>query len=933
MVHEAKGHHFKQGGYHLVNLNEEFLNVNSIGGDMSVMLMKWRADDSSLGKNIRKQALKDDIDIKHVNNLSYPFPQETSENDLTWLDIKKNELFQIEEAKFQSVKKDIQSGLDDVKEKLLELMKVNRQREDIAKLEESEFYLDLDELEKLQKDADTEIQSIRESKEYENLSKLYLKEIIKRECWDKMKTKGKGIESFNGQLFVENYALKERSREEIAAFERVQAMRKLEISEFKSRKEILGDLHKNNILTELEDDELREESNGNMSSQPNSLSQLALKGSLGSQFDGDSPYFYNQFEIRSVEQKWMQIILIQDAVYRIKENFNREFEQVMQRKHQEIGKVKEKNARLKQIYIDLNEEKELKEPALSDIQNPEMLFEVKDEEVKVEKYLTPEQKRLLEEQLAEELRRQELERLDNWRERGLLDMMGGVLQIRREDELKKDIPIPVFALTKPQEEWSADEQKQYQVYEQKVKELNEERDKMRKQLLAEASKLHEQIQDCYQNFDNFLLTLHQRKIKTQQAIYQEELKIVRYLYQIIISFEVERQENSLQTKLENSRLTRKQIADNLAQLKLEIEVSKNDLETLQFEDKNYDKAFIREFSDVNSSVREQLMKLFKKRDKPRLNLTKNSLNPSNVPFLGANSGNPYAERPSTALQTAILDNDLENFLNDADNYLNAPPGCEQSVWRRFCAYRREKIKLETIIKQRTIVLTEMSEYYRKRQEEEEQEKRKIDEHQQELQKIQDYKARLLIDLEVQFIIKQGQVEIDPGPNVHNFESCLLINRSVVNSLNQIIEEHGKHKIGIMIQCKDYKTNNRQLEWEHRKMRMDIEDLLQKQKDITYLKLTREVQEYLNCVDYDDKKMREIATLEKTIDYQTKQYEKKYQEKAIKLSEEHKYSVKVANSNNKLDETLEETNVTLFERKHIDEDIGNLLSVSYFKRIT
>jgi hypothetical protein len=51
--------------------------------------------------------------------------------------------------------------------------------------------------------------------------------------------------------------------------------------------------------------------------------------------------------------------------------------------------------------------------------------------------LTPEQRKQLEEQLAEEARKRELEKLDNWRERGLMDMMGGVLQVRREDELKK----------------------------------------------------------------------------------------------------------------------------------------------------------------------------------------------------------------------------------------------------------------------------------------------------------------------------------------------------------------------------------------------------------------------------------------------------------------------------------------------------------------
>jgi hypothetical protein len=36
-----------------------------------------------------------------------------------------------------------------------------------------------------------------------------------------------------------------------------------------------------------------------------------------------------------------------------------------------------------------------------------------------------------------------MEKLDNWRERGLNDMMGGVLQVRREDELKKVIPLKI----------------------------------------------------------------------------------------------------------------------------------------------------------------------------------------------------------------------------------------------------------------------------------------------------------------------------------------------------------------------------------------------------------------------------------------------------------------------------------------------------------
>ena len=146
--------------------------------------------------------------------------------------------------------------------------------------------------------------------------------------------------------------------------------------------------------------------------------------------------------------------------------------------------------------------------------------------IKVEKYLTAEQRKQLEEQLAEEARRREMEKLDNWRERGLMDMMSGVLQIRREDELKKDIPIPPFAKERPPEEWTAEEKKAYQVYEQKVHELNEEREKLKKHLLAEIGKINEQILECYVNFDNVLLNLHLRKVKTQQAIYQVRILIL-----------------------------------------------------------------------------------------------------------------------------------------------------------------------------------------------------------------------------------------------------------------------------------------------------------------------------------------------------------------------------------------------------------------------
>lgn len=66
----------------------------------------------------------------------------------------------------------------------------------------------------------------------------------------------------------------------------------------------------------------------------------SITGSMGSAFGGKSELFYNQFELYSREQKVTQIILLKDAIYRIKSTFNKEFDEVLKKKEQELSKVR-----------------------------------------------------------------------------------------------------------------------------------------------------------------------------------------------------------------------------------------------------------------------------------------------------------------------------------------------------------------------------------------------------------------------------------------------------------------------------------------------------------------------------------------------------------------------------------------------------------------
>ena len=107
-------------------------------------------------------------------------------------------------------------------------------------------------------------------------------------------------------------------------------------------------------------------------------------------------------------------------------------------------------------------------------ERPELSLVVKDEEVKVERVLTDEQQA----QLDEERRLEELRRAaggDNWRDRGLKEMMDGVLEVKKEDILKQDIPEPEF-MSDPElhpSDWTDEHKKLKAEYEKKVKQLGQ----------------------------------------------------------------------------------------------------------------------------------------------------------------------------------------------------------------------------------------------------------------------------------------------------------------------------------------------------------------------------------------------------------------------------------------------------------------------------
>ncbi|CAC5420252.1 unnamed protein product [Mytilus coruscus] len=853
----------------------------------------------------------------------YRTPTPTAATNATWQDMQKLEWVKAEDAQYHDVKKDLRIQIRDMRRTIQEMLKQNETLPAIEKLGRHEFDLDIEEQNRLQTEADSEVQRVREEIEFDNLAKIYLREMIKKECWDDMKVKGRAVQAFYSNLEVSNFPMRERSKEFDKLLNTVTIRRKIELAELAARKSEIEvanrpttTAEKKNVpapvtkATTKDDDDLGE-------GEDEDGEKPSTTGSLGAQYGGGSDLFYSQFDLHTREQKINQIILLEDAIHRIKVAFNKEFDDIHSKKVSEIGKIKEKNKRIKKIMDDIDLDEEIILPLLSIYEEPEQLLIVKDEEVKVEKYLTPEQKKKKEEEDKLEEERRLKEKGDNARERGLGMMMGGVLEIKKEDELKKDIPKPLFMQTKEQKDWTEDEKRLAAEFEQKVKDLNEEREKYRKQLETELRKLQSIIQDSMSGFDDMLNQVFMKKIKVMMVVYQEELKILRLRASLLVEEELETQEQELNRLVEHKKTLKALTAQAMIESKKHLDTYKNDYENLQYEDKAMDKTFKREFNDVTALQQDQLYRLFRRRPKiPRLK----GFDTPAAPSTGDHGlPNPFADRPSTARQHAQAKNNVESAINDLDRDVNNPEGVELSVWERLCKFRRIKIENEFLIKQKALVFAEMEAFYRKRQDEDEQLKNEIEDLQMKISKLKNDEARVNLNLEVQLLLKQGQVETDTSTFIADYKNSALIHRSVVEELNTNIKKLGEDKIASMVESKDFRKGIIQLEWEHKKMLMEMEDFQNKMKDIQFMKVTREIQLFLNNVqEYEAKKADEINKLEQTILTQLKHHEKKLAHQK-KILREHNRTIKAKDADNSnIDSDLMERNVTVNERKLIDE---------------
>lgn len=149
-------------------------------------------------------------------------------------------------------------------------------------------------------------------------------------------------------------------------------------------------------------------------------------------------------------------------------------------------------------------------------------------ELTITPYISPSEQQLIDAAAAEAERRRLALLADDFRERALMKMMNGVLEIRWEDEIKKTPPPPECIRSgKDPKDYTPENLSEILEWENEIKFLESERERYMVMLVSEQAKIDQTIDDQYRKFNLKVGATLMEKIQVEFAIASEDLKLMR----------------------------------------------------------------------------------------------------------------------------------------------------------------------------------------------------------------------------------------------------------------------------------------------------------------------------------------------------------------------------------------------------------------------
>ncbi|XP_036145766.1 cilia- and flagella-associated protein 43 [Monomorium pharaonis] len=505
------------------------------------------------------------------------------------------------------------------------------------------------------------------------------------------------------------------------------------------------------------------------------------------------------------------------------------------------------------------------------------------------------------------------EKINEFYKIALEKMMDGVLELKWEDEVKKEIPVPDCLIMKNPSKYTDEDIAAIASYESKVQTLQKEREKYKAILQADIIETKDALQRDIAAFNDKLKDLELKKIQIECAILQERLMRIRT---------IQTYQNMVDGRQKIARLADEELAPVMREARklteecnsLEMIVSelKVRYDNLCKADKRLESKFRSEFSELKQPIVEHLFRHYKKRPRAGRLIT------TSVTYL-----TEVARCVANNEKSDILPRECLDFLKGMDVLdlmpRNLPLQINADHWRTMCRLRRMKIEIETKVRCCAVEIAEAEQtlsFYQKAMQSADNvvtcKKTSLDDMEKSL-------AHRAQEMEVQLILKMGQIEVQLQGCPSDYANAVLVMREELLRVNDCIVETGKRKLAAMHKSMHLRKIVSQHEWKHTCAKMIMEDLQRDLKDIREFKITRNVLEFLNNYPCSISLERDYEKME--VDLRT--FRNKFRDllelEQARLKEMKRLMAKWKKKNDKMSQEIRSKSADVEERRRLLED--------------
>ncbi|XP_055586101.1 cilia- and flagella-associated protein 43 isoform X2 [Uranotaenia lowii] len=837
-----------------------------------------------------------------------------------WVDLEKILCLENEKLGYEPRKLELLEEFKSVKLELRFLLDANEETQEEEQLPIQAFNLNAIMMEQLKNKAKEDCEV-----EYQKLLNyiIHQNEVngkIVQKCWEIMERKPIKVRSIFTKLALENYPCLPREIDE-DFLQKINIYRQTEL--MASHDALLP--WKPTPTYQLESILNRDPDYGNVIdvlSRAAEKKYYSLTGTTSHLFVEPTALRLEQLEVVTFEQLYFEKIHGNTEMIKLRDYFNKKFDNLKQLKDNEMDTVIKRNQRLRVIHqelaticklleLDEYEPDHVTDPRYNPDEIPETIVKTDDQEISVPPYLTPSMENLKALEKAERERRQRELMADDFKDRALIVMMDGVLEHRWEDEIKKTPPVPACLETgKDPTHYNETDLREVQEYEDQIEFLHNERMRYRQLLMEEKADILDALENQIQRFNTKVGEGLLEKIRIESAIREEEMRILRNAFYNHKRLMYERNIRRLRSEIDVYHKHIEESTETMNELQEKVIDCKNTYENLCTKDKMLDKQFKVNFSDTaQSAIIDQAYKIFKKRPKAQLRAVVTvSIFQDLAKRITSKKGSHHTD--------VLLPQECVEYLTACDvldQQSNCPAGMDANLWQTLCRMRRIKLESEFRMKSCEIQLADSEAGLNAFQREIVIKKNFLSLQEVKQAELQKNKFEDSTNRTVQIVLKRGLIEVPMSGETLDFDNCILIHRSDVDDINVIIKRAGAKKLKAMVNAALFRRKIIAKEWDHQAMRLKIRDMNDQIKMVEKCKITKEVQDWLKRKEAGKVEDLGQLALEREIENTIFMQEKMLAEVKKSLQEIEDRIIAKRKENKLLDKQTQDLNVDVTEQ--------------------